>query len=143
MSEEVTEGEGFTVKDKRTFDSEGNVKEELEKAPDREEAVKEEGERDAGEQAWKKEQETTPLPEVNFSSFLLSLSSSVLLHLGEIADPQSGEKRKDLALAKQSIDIIGILKDKTKGNLSEEEEKLLQNLLYDLRMRFVAASKQE
>jgi len=143
MSEEVTEGEGFTVKDKRTFDSEGNVKEELEKAPDREEAVKEEAEKDAGEQAWEKEQETTPLPEVNFSSFLLSLSSSVLLHLGEIADPQSGEKRKDLALAKQSIDIIGILKDKTKGNLSEEEEKLLQNLLYDLRMRFVAASKQE
>ena len=91
----------------------------------------------------KKEQETHPLPEVNFSSFLLSLSSSVLLHLGEIADPQSGEKRKDLALAKQSIDIIGILKDKTKGNLSEEEGKLLQNLLYDLRMRFVAASKQE
>ncbi len=143
MSEEVTEGEGFTVKDKRTFDSEGKVKEEFKKAPDSEEAVKEEGEKDAGEQAWKKEQETSPLPEVNFSSFLLSLSSSVLLHLGEIADPQSGEKKKDLALAKQSIDIIGILKDKTKGNLSEEEEKLLQNLLYDLRMRFVTASKQE
>ncbi len=143
MSEEVTEGEGFTVKDKRTFDSEGKVKEEFKKAPDSEEAVKEEGEKDAGEQAWKKEQETPPLPEVNFSSFLLSLSSSALLHLGEITDPQSGEKRKDLALAKQSIDIIGILKDKTKGNLSEEEENLLQNLLYDLQMRFVTASKQE
>jgi len=140
MSEEEIQGEGFTVKDKRTFDSEGKVKEELEKAPDSEEAVKEEREK---EQAWKKEQETPPLPEVNFSSFLLSLSSSALLHLGEITDPQSGEKRKDLALAKQSIDIIGILKDKTKGNLSEEEENLLQNLLYDLRMRFVTASKQE
>ena len=143
MSEEVIEGEGFIVKDKRTFDSEGKVKEEFKKAPDSEEAVKEEGEKDAGEQAWKKEQETPPLPEVNFSSFLLSLSSSALLHLGEIADPQSGEKKKDLALAKQSIDIIGILKDKTKGNLSEEEENLLQNLLYDLQMRFVTASKQE
>jgi len=143
MSEEVIQGEGFTVKDRRTFDNEGKVKEEFKKAPDSEEAVKEEREKDAGEQAWKKEQETSPLPEVNFSSFLLSLSSSVLLHLGEIADPQSGEKEKDLALAKQSIDIIGILKEKTKGNLSEEEEKLLQNLLYDLRMRFVAASKQK
>ena len=82
-----------------------------------------------------------PLPEVNFSSFLLSLSSSTLLHLGEIADPQSGEKKKDLALAKQSIDIIVLLKDKTKGNLTQEEEKLLDHLLYDLRMRFVEASK--
>jgi hypothetical protein len=142
MSEEEIQGEGFTVKDKRTFDSEGKVKEEFEKAPDREEAVKEKQEKKTGEPAHRKEQETPPLPEVNFSSFLLSLSSSALLHLGEIADPQSGEQKKDLALAKQSIDIIGILKDKTKGNLSDEEEKLLQNLLYDLRMRFVAASKQ-
>jgi len=143
MSEEEIRGEGFTVKDKRTFDSEGKVKEEFKKAPDREEKVKEERKKDTGEPAREKEKETPPLPEVNFSSFLLSLSSSALLHLGEIADPQSGEKRKDLALAKQSIDIIGILKDKTKGNLSEEEEKLLQNLLYDLRMRFVTASKRE
>ena len=142
MAEEEIQGEGFTVKDKRTFDSEGKVKEEFEKAPYREETVKEEQKKDTGEPAQRKEQETPPLPEVNFSSFLLSLSSSALLHLGEIADPQSGEKKKDLALAKQSIDIIGILKDKTKGNLSEEEEKLLENLLYDLRMRFFAASKQ-
>jgi hypothetical protein len=81
------------------------------------------------------------LPEINFSSFLLSLSSSTLLHLGEIADPHSGEKKKDLALAKQSIDIIVLLKDKTKGNLTHEEEELLDHLLYDLRMRFVEASK--
>ena len=119
------------------------MKEEFKKAPDREEAVQEEREKDTGEQNWKKEQKASPLPEVNFSSFLLSLSSSALLHLGEIADPQSGEKKKDLALAKQSIDIIAILKDKTKGNLSEEEGKLLESLLHDLRMRFVTASKQE
>ena len=143
MAEEEIQGEGFTVKDKRTFDSEGKVKEEFKKAPDREEAVQEEREKDTGEQNWKKEQKASPLPEVNFSSFLLSLSSSALLHLGEIADPQSGEKKKDLALAKQSIDIIAILKDKTKGNLSEEEGKLLESLLHDLRMRFVTASKQE
>ncbi len=143
MSEEEIQGEGFIVKDKRTFDSEGKVKEEFKKAPDREEAVQEEREKDTGEQNWKKEQKASPLPEVNFSSFLLSLSSSALLHLGEIADPQSGEKKKDLALAKQSIDIIAILKDKTKGNLSEEEGKLLESLLYDLRMRFVTASEQE
>ena len=127
MAEEVIQGEGFTVKDKRTFDTEGRVKEEFKKAE------KEEAKEEAKGAA--------PMPEVNFSSFLLSLSSSTLLHLGEIADPQSGEKKKELALAKQSIDIIVLLKDKTKGNLTQEEEKLLDHLLYDLRMRFVEASK--
>jgi len=128
MAEEVIRGEGFTVKDKRTFDSEGKVREEFKKA--KKQGAKEEG------------KHSVPLPEVNFSSFLLSLSSSTLLHLGEVADPQSGEKKKDLALAKQSIDIISLLRDKTKGNLTQEEEKLLDHLLYDLRMRFVNASKQ-
>ncbi len=128
MAEEVIQGEGFIVKDKRTFDTEGKVRGESKK--DKEEEVKEEEKKGAA-----------PLPEVNFSSFLLSLSSSTLLHLGEIADPQSGEKKKDLALAKQSIDIIVLLKDKTKGNLTHEEEELLDHLLYDLRMRFVEASK--
>jgi hypothetical protein len=69
------------------------------------------------------------------------LSSSVLLHLGEIPDPQSGGKKKDMALAKQSIDILTLLKEKTAGNLTEEEKNLLENLLYDLRMRFVKASE--
>jgi hypothetical protein len=126
MSEDEIRGEGFTIKDRRTFDTEGKVKEEGkkdEKASDR------------------KETEYTPLPEVNFSTFVLSLSSSILLHLGEIADPQSGEKKKDLALAKQTIDIITLLKDKTKGNLTEEEQKLLEHILYDMRMRFVKATE--
>jgi hypothetical protein len=132
MSEEEIQGPGFTIKDKRAFDSQGKVKkEETEKAERKEEKEKEK----------KEEKDSATLPEVNFSSFLLSISSSILLHLGEIADPQSGEKKKDLALAKQSIDIISLLKDKTKGNLTQEEEKLLDHLLYDLRMRFVKASE--
>jgi hypothetical protein len=131
MSEEEKHGQGFTVRDKRTFDTQGKVKEEFGKAE--KEEVKEK----------KKDSENgfAPLPEINFSSFILSLSSSTLLHLGEIADPQSGGKKKDLALAKQSIDIISLLKDKTKGNLTQEEGKLLDHLLYDLRMRFVKASE--
>ncbi len=131
MSEEEIHGPGFIVKDKRTFDNQGRVKEEFGKAEKEEERGKEK----------EKEKGFAPLPEVNFSSFLLSLSSSTLLHLGEIADPQTGGKKKDLALAKQSIDIISLLKDKTKGNLIQEEEKLLEHLLYDLRMRFVKASE--
>lgn len=135
MPEDEIRGEGFTIKDRRTFDTEGKVKEEAKKE------AKEEGKKD--EKAEEKgEKEFTPLPEVNFSSFLLSLSSSILLHLGEIADPQSGEKKKDLALAKQTIDIITLLKDKTEGNLTEEEQNLLKHLLYDLRMRFVKASQE-
>lgn len=133
MSEEEIQGQGFIIKDKRTFDEKGEIKEKTEKTETRE---------DEGKEKIKEEKkESAPLPEINFSSFLLSLSSSTLLHLGEIADPQSGKKRKDLALAKQSIDIINILKDKTKGNLTEEEEKLLEHLLYDLRMRFVKAKE--
>ncbi len=134
MSEEEIEGPGFTVRDKRTFDSQGEVKESVK-------AEREEERRKDKDREEKKEKGAAPLPEVNFSSFILSLSSSTLLHLGEIADPQSGEKKKDMALAKQSIDIISLLKDKTKGNLTQEEEKLLDHLLYDLRMRFVKAGE--
>jgi len=133
MSEEEIQGQGFVIKDKRTFDSKGEIKDE----PEKTEARKDEGK----EKIKEEEKDSAPLPEINFSSFLLSLSSSTLLHLGEIADPQSGEKKKDLILAKQSIDIINLLKDKTKGNLTQEEEKLLEHLLYDLRMRFVKANE--
>ncbi|MFO8165461.1 MAG: DUF1844 domain-containing protein [Thermodesulfobacteriota bacterium] len=136
MSEEDVQGQGFVVKDKRAFDTQGEVKEKSEKA----EEEKDRGEEKPSEKT-KEDRGSAPLPEVNFSSFLLSLSSSTLLHLGEIADPQSGEKKKDLVLAKQSIDIINLLKDKTKGNLTKEEENLLDNLLYDLRMRFVKAKE--
>ena len=134
MSEEEIQGPGFTVKDRRTFDSQGEVKESVK--AEREEEKKKDKDREE-----KKEKGAAPLPEVNFSSFILSLSSSTLLHLGEIADPQSGEKKKDMALAKQSIDIISLLKDKTKGNLTQEEEKLLDHLLYDIQMRFVKAGE--
>ena len=134
MPEDEIHGEGFTIKDKRAFDIEGKIKEEARKEPEHEAKMDEKAEE-------RRQGEFTSLPEVNFSSFILSLSSSILLHLGEIADPQSGEKKKDLALAKQTIDIITLLKDKTKGNLTEEEQNLLEHLLYDLRMRFVKASQ--
>jgi hypothetical protein len=133
MSEEEIQGQGFIIKDKRTFDAKGEIKDKSEKTEIRKDESK--------EKTKEEKKSSAPLPEINFSSFLLSLSSSTLLHLGEIADPQSGEKKKDLALAKQSIDIINLLKDKTKGNLTQEEEKLLEHLLYDLRMRFVKANE--
>jgi hypothetical protein len=79
------------------------------------------------------------LPEIDFGTFVMSLASSVLVHLGEIKHPDS--TGKNLPLAKQTIDILGMLQDKTRGNLTNEESQLLTNLLYDLRMKYVAASK--
>lgn len=81
-----------------------------------------------------------PLPEVNFSTFIVSLSTEILFHLGEIPHPESGERQKNLPLAKHAIDTLVMLQEKTRGNLSEEERKLLESMLYDLRMCFIRAS---
>jgi hypothetical protein len=81
-----------------------------------------------------------PLPEIDFTNFILSLSTSALIQLGEIQDPFTQKAEKNLPLAKQTIDLIGMLKEKTKGNLSPEEEKVIEYVLYDLRMRYVKAA---
>ena len=125
------EEKGFVIKDRRSLDDKGDLKEEA-----GEKDVKKE---EAGEGPGKGQAQRPVLPEVNFSYFLVSLSSSALLHLGEIGDPQTGQKTKDLALAKHSIDIIAMLKDKTKGNLTDEEQKALESILTDLRWRYVKA----
>ena len=81
------------------------------------------------------------LPAVDFHTFVLSLGSSALLHLGELEHPEVGARQKDLPLAKHTIDILVMLEEKTKGNLTPAEEKLIQSLLYDLRLRYVEAQK--
>ena len=129
------EGKGFVIRDKRALDEKGELRDEKREA---EAKVKEEKEKKV---ETKEETERAPLPEVNFNSLIFSLSSSALLHLGEIADPQSGQKRRDIALAKHSIDTIAMLKEKTKGNLSGEEEKFLDSILTDLRWRYVKAAE--
>jgi hypothetical protein len=82
---------------------------------------------------------TASLPAVDFHTFVLSLGSSALLHLGEIEHPDVGATQKDLPLAKHTIDILVMLEQKTKGNLTPAEEKLIQSLLYDLRLRYIEA----
>ena len=81
------------------------------------------------------------MPEVTFSTFVMSLNTSVLYHLGEIADPETGAKMVNIDLARHAIDTLVILEQKTKGNLTEEESELLKNILYDVKMRFVNAVK--
>ena len=86
--------------------------------------------------------ESKPLPEITFPTFLLSLSTSALMHLGLIPNPASGAMEKDLALAKQTIDLLSLLKQKTQGNLDSEETQLLDSVLYDLRMQYVEARQE-
>ncbi len=81
------------------------------------------------------------MPEVNFSSFVLSLHTSALYHLGEIEDPASGSKIVDLDLAKNAIDTLALLEDKTKGNLSNDESELLTRVVYELKMHFVRSCR--
>lgn len=78
---------------------------------------------------------------VTFSSFVVSLAQSALVHLGEIDDPTTGSAALNLALARNTIDLIGMLDEKTKGNLDDEEAKLLETVLYDLRSKFVSKAK--
>jgi hypothetical protein len=77
---------------------------------------------------------------VSFNTFLISLAQSALVHLGEVADPGTGRKERNLQLARHTIDVLGVLEEKTKGNLEEQEARLLGSVLFDLRSKFVAAS---
>lgn len=79
------------------------------------------------------------LPPLDFTSFILSLSSSVLMHLGVVENPVTKKTEKELPVARQTIDIIELLKDKTAGNLSEEEAQLMENVLRELKMLYVKA----
>ena len=79
---------------------------------------------------------------IDFGNFLMSLAHSALINLGVVEHPESGEKQVDLPSAKQTIEIIEMLKEKTTGNLDEDEQKLIGSLLYELRISFVNASAQ-
>lgn len=81
------------------------------------------------------------LPPMDFTTFCLSLASSALIHLGLAPYPEGEPAEKNIPLAKQTIDILAMLEEKTRGNLSTEEARLLSTLLYDLRLRFVESTK--
>lgn len=130
----MEEEKGFVIKDRRSLDEKGDLKQkESQPEAKRKEETTGEPRREEGQKI--------PLPEVSFSSLLFSLSSSALLHLGEIADPYTNQKKQDLTLAKHTIDIMAMLKEKTKGNLTEEEKKFLESVLADLRWRYVKATE--
>jgi hypothetical protein len=81
------------------------------------------------------------LPETDFSTFLLSLATSAFCHLGKVPRPDTDKAEVNLPLAKQTIDILGMIEAKTRGNLSRDEERLLSSILHDLRLQYVGATK--
>lgn len=81
------------------------------------------------------------MPEVTFSAFVMSLNTSALYHLGEIKDPHTGKTEINYDLARHAIDTLVMLQEKTKGNLSTDEEEMLKNIVYDVKLRFVKAVK--
>ena len=133
---ENMEDKGFTVKDKRKIFSETPA----DKAKASEESSQS-AETDRPSSSSSEADSATPLPEINFPTFILSLSTSALMHLGELPNPETNQLDKNLPLAKQTIDLIDMLKRKTEGNLEEDEDQLITNLLYDLKLKYVAAIK--
>jgi hypothetical protein len=87
--------------------------------------------------AYQREDEGARMPKIDFATFVISLNSSALVQLGVLADPTTGEKSKNLSIAKQTIDILGMLEEKTKGNLNADEVHMLKSILYDLRILYV------
>ena len=125
MSEEK-KGEGFVIKDKR-FSESSETKEEpaTVKEPDVKEKVAE------------PTTEPSDYPPVNFTNFVISLSTSALFHFGDFPEYEGGKAEKNLPAAKQTIDILDMLNEKTKGNLDSNETSLIQGVLYELKMRYV------
>jgi hypothetical protein len=145
--DEEEEAKGYTVKDKRAFSPSGEIrdKEEEGKASEKDEKTEVKGKEDQREKPKGKREEKTgdiPLPEVNFANFIFSLSTSAFFYLGEAPDPVSEKKEDNLSLAKHVIDTIGMLKEKTEGNLTEDEKTLIEKVLYDLRMKYVKKVKE-
>ncbi len=81
--------------------------------------------------------EACSMPQVTFSTFILSLASSALVQLGEVPNPETGEMASDFVMAKHTIDILTMLEDKTRQCLDQDESRLLEGLLYELRVKYV------
>ena len=144
MTEETEAPKGFKVSDKRRFTEEGEAREDsAEQAESTSQAYVDPTKEtfpDPSENANREVKENhEELPSINFSTFIMSFSTQALMHLGEINNPVTGKAEKDVAVAKQTIDIIAMLSEKSAGNLDETEEQLVREVLYNLRMSYVEA----
>ncbi len=130
------EEQGFRVTDKRSFREDGEAKQSA--AP---EASEKAGEIPKSEPASKeeqtREQEETPRPPIDFPSYILSYYTQGLVLMGEVPNPYTNKKEEDVEAARHTIDILSMLEQKTKGNLTSEEQQLLETVLYELRIKFM------
>ena len=140
MDDNEMEGD-IKIKDKRRFDSEGEARAPDEDTGDRQAEAKAEA-KEGPAKTEKERADQQGLPPIDFSTFVLSLATSAQVHLGAIANPQTSRLETNLPLAKETIDLLEILKEKTKGNLTNDEDRLFEHLLYDLRMMYVEKNKQ-
>jgi hypothetical protein len=122
----------FVVKDKRIFSESTDNRPQEE--PD---AKAYEEKQESAEKPAQIPDHEIDYPPVNFTNFVLSLSTSALFHFGDFPDPEEGKTQKNLSAAKQTIDILDMLNEKTKGNLDKNESNLIQGVLYELKMRYV------
>ena len=128
------QGQGFTIRDRRGRAEPGE--------PSPGEAAESPTSQNAGATASQTESPSTdePRPPLSFSSFVFSLSTSALMVMGERLDPQQPSLPVNLSQAKEIIDILSILEEKTRGNLTSDEEAVLRDMLYALRMKYVDAA---
>lgn len=144
--------EGFQVKDRRRFNPDGTIREDApsEQPPPQEQPAP--ARKEPGPTPPKKEDPPQPKPkrqaqdsgefEIDFATFVLSLASSAQMALGAIPHPATGKPEVNPAAARQTIEILSMLEDKTKGNLDPQEEALFKHVLYDLRMAYVGLTQQ-
>jgi hypothetical protein len=130
---EDKKGSGFVVKDKRLFAESGETR----PTEDKTASTAEEPKPVSPEAAQASEEKEPDYPPINFTNFVLSLSTSALFHFGDFPDQEGGKTEKNLPAAKQTIDILDMLNEKTKGNLNENENHLIQSVLYELKLRYV------
>jgi hypothetical protein len=145
MEDEKEERRAFQVRDRRRFSETGEARADADaeaKAANDEAAgaATPEAAGASGRGFERVDRPDTAEP-VTFSTFVLGLSTQALFHLGEIPDPGTGNTARDLVAAKQVIDILGVLREKTRNNLQAGEETLLDSVLYDLRMRYVELAR--
>ena len=129
---EPVEGEGFVIKDKRS----SQISEDAATFLDDQET------KDQEEQTDSSKEKKTESFQIDFSTFIMSLTSSAFYHLGDMPDPSTGKKEVNLPAVQQTIDMLVMLREKTKGNLKEDEEKLIEQLIYELQVKYVAKTKE-
>lgn len=148
----MNETKGFKITDRRKFTADGDLRseEEIAKAeatttesvpedppPERSEGPGDPDPVEAEAREAESPRQSGPPPEVGFMDLVSMLVSNALMQLGDLPDPVSGESAENLPGVQVMIGFLAILQEKTKGNLSSEEDKILENALYDLRMRYM------